>query len=597
MILVTTALEDTFPENNKEKILFLGEWCKLYSRRSFWSKFDSETLDYHWDDRGKLHADYVYLQELYEELIEELVTKLNEIHAVNHSARYWRILIGPWLGYFIHALFDRWFLLEQAIETKNITKCRVIKQNPMDVIPNDMEHFISIFIGDDWNEAIFAQLLEMYWSKSILIKKVQLKRINKVSVKSPWQSLRLKMKCIFKRWINCFNALLPGKGKYFFISTYLPLKVDVSLQMHFDQLPRLWQDFPVPVKNSNQKSRKWKLDGLEASSNRFSEVARKMIPMHIPTAYLEGYDALSKKAELLPRPHHPKVIFTSNAYSADDLFKAWAAKKTELKVPLVIGQHGGHFGMSPFSFHEEHQIKIATKWLSWGWSDPSRANILPIGMFKNFNTTVKYNPKGGALMVEAAIPRYSYHLYAVPVSRQWLDYFDDQQKFLKFLPNSLRSQILLRLYNRDYGWNQALRWRDDMPEVRIDPGHQNIVKLIRKSRLYISTYNATTYLEALNWNIPTIIFWNPEHWELKEEVKPYFDMLESVGIFHKTPQSAAKKMTEVWDKIENWWYSTEVQEARGKFIDQYAATSDDKLDLLKSALMESGKLSSGKIKI
>ena len=34
MLLVTTALEDTW--GTDEEILFLGEWCKLYDRKSMW---------------------------------------------------------------------------------------------------------------------------------------------------------------------------------------------------------------------------------------------------------------------------------------------------------------------------------------------------------------------------------------------------------------------------------------------------------------------------------------------------------------------------------------------------------------------------------
>jgi putative transferase (TIGR04331 family) len=34
-----------------EKILFLGEWCRLYREKSVWSKLDAETLPFHWDDR------------------------------------------------------------------------------------------------------------------------------------------------------------------------------------------------------------------------------------------------------------------------------------------------------------------------------------------------------------------------------------------------------------------------------------------------------------------------------------------------------------------------------------------------------------------
>ena len=45
----------------------------------------------------------------------EIAVRLNQIHGVNHSVRYWRILIGPWLGFFIQALFDRWTMLKHAI--------------------------------------------------------------------------------------------------------------------------------------------------------------------------------------------------------------------------------------------------------------------------------------------------------------------------------------------------------------------------------------------------------------------------------------------------------------------------------------------------
>ena len=34
---------------------------------------------------------------------------------------------------------------------------------------------------------------------------------------------------------------------------------------------------------------------------------------------------------------------------------------------------------------------------------------------------------------------------------------------------------------------------------------------MKESKIYVSTYNATTYLEAFAINIPTIIFWNPKH--------------------------------------------------------------------------------------
>jgi putative transferase (TIGR04331 family) len=90
----------------------------------------------------------------------------------------------------------------------------------------------------------------------------------------------------------------------------------------------------------------------------------------------------------------------------------------------------------------------------------------------------------------------------------------------------------------------------------------------------------------LTWNVPTLIFWDPRYFELRGQAEPYFDMLESVGIFHKTPKSAAQQMIKVWGDIESWWQSDEVQRVREIFINQYSATSDKTFELLRDELVE-----------
>ena len=576
MVLITTALQETFPKEINEKVLFLGEWCKIYIKKSVWEKFDSQTMTYHWNDREKLYTDYQSIQIIYEKILLELSSKLNQTHQVNYSLRYWRILIGPWLGFFIQTLFDRWFMLNTVFDNNQKYHCYVIKREPLSFVPNDMSHFQQWIITDDWNEVIYGQLIELCWINKINVTWIE--KIKQVPQSFVAKKIPIK-KYIKEKMLPFLNKLFIKDNNFFFISTYLPLKTELKLQMRLGQIPNLWKTQSSPIVKPCSKQRKWQLGSEKASD--FEEVLRKMIPMHIPTAYLEGYLILNKTVENMPWPKNPKSIFTSNSYLANDLFKAWAAKKTESNTLLVIGQHGGHFGMNPFSFHEEHQIKIADKWLSWGWHDKNRKNITPIGNLKAIGKQVNYSPKGVALMVGNAVPRYSHHLYAVPIASQHLDYFNDQEMFLSSLPIELRQQVLLRLHDSDYGWNQVDRWQDSMPEVNTDLGRKDIKQLMKKSRLYISTYNATTHLESLTWNIPTIMFWNPEHWELNEQAKPYFELLEKEGIFHTTPQSAAKKMIEIWDDVDGWWHSNEVQKARKVFIDQYARLPEEPLNLLQ----------------
>jgi len=106
----------------------------------------------------------------------------------------------------------------------------------------------------------------------------------------------------------------------------------------------------------------------------------------------------------------------------------------------------------------------------------------------------------------------------------------------------------------------------------------NISNQIRKSRIFVSTYNATTYLESFSMNIPTIIYWNVNHWELNNSAIPYFEALKRVGIFHATPESAALHINAIWDDVPKWWNSIEVRDAVEKFKNQFCHLSDNLVD-------------------
>jgi putative transferase (TIGR04331 family) len=581
--LITTADERTWPKDKNEPVLFLGEWCRRFSRRQVWRQMNAEIVPYHWDNRKKLYYDYKYIQSIYEKVLLELSEKLNQLHNTNHSLRYWRILLGPWLGYFIQMLFDRWYMLRYAIGEYDITRVYIKKRSKYSVVPNDMENFQQLFAEDDWNEAIYSQLLKAYWSDQLEIIEVSNGLQQRVTAAPKGNGVRALLMKLIERFLLKFGGRTSKSDNYFFISPYLPLTMEFKLQINLSQFPRKWSSQKCPKSNINLEMRRWSLGGGEQISDDFFDIVRNFVPKHLPEVYLGGYRTLLQVSDKLQWSVAPKVMFTSNSYIGDDIFKSFASEKIEQGSVLVIGQHGGNFGMNTFAFHEEHQIEIADKWLSWGWSDLNRPQIVPTGCLKTMGgRAVKHDPLGDALMVGITLPRYSYHLYACPISRQWLDYFQDQKHFLEALPEGLRNRVLLRLYHIDYGWDQVERWKDTDLNVRYDVGKKNIRELIKKSRLYIATYNATTYLETFSWNIPTIMFWNPEHWELNNDAKPYFDLLKKAGVFHENPEGAAHQMVKVWDDVDAWWESDTVQSARKLFCEKYANTPKKPLKLLKT---------------
>ncbi len=582
--LVTTALEETWPADDMP-VLFLGEWCRLYERKSSWEERDAVVAPYHWDDRQKLHRDYLYLQKLYEELLRELATQLNALHRLDHSLRYWRILVGPWLGYFIQMLFDRWSMLGHVLRENEIVGVQVLHNPEGQQVPNDMGAFLPMFISESWNESIYGQILD--WL-GVPVKKVAKKNLALPGVGRTGQvSAKHRIKPRLARVASHLSGMLCREDEYFFISSYLGIEQDLRLQAKLGQLPKLWRPVAVPECPFEPDARLWQL-GSAANNDEFASLARTLITRQIPKAYLEGYRALVSLSENLPWPQKPQAIFTSNSFSGEDVFKAWAAQKVESGTPLVIGQHGGNYGMALWGFTEDHQIAIADHFLTWGWNEPASSNVTPVGNIKGFaRTTVSSDSAGVALMVEMALPLQSYHMYSVPVSAgQWLSYFDDQCRFVEALPADLRAKLLVRLYPSDFGHRQRQRWQACFPNIQLDNGIQPMDRQLTKTRVYISTYNSTTYLESLSLNFPTIMFWNPKHWELRDSALPYFEKLKSVGIFHETPEGAARQMAAVWHDVPGWWHSDLVQTIRQDFCERYAHIPEKPLDVMATLFRE-----------
>jgi len=577
--LITTALEETWTD--REPVLFLGEWCRRYSRKCRWSRMDAEVLPYHWDDRGKLYADYQYLLDFYERLLQDLTVQLNQIHGVDHTLRYWRILIGPWLGWFTQMLFDRWTSIQQAVSHCELSGTIVLANKENVMVPNDMAEFIREFCRDGWNHYLYAASLQES-TKVHCIKQVPHTEGVANAPAIPWkQQIKRTLVASYAR----AASVLTRDRDAFFLATYLPLHHELRLQLRLGQVPQLWRS-PPPIQVAGAGGqRQWNVIGENRST--FEACARVLIPRQIPTAYLEGYAQLVAQTADLRWPKQPELIWTSNSYNRDDVFKAWAAEKVEQGSPLVIGQHGGHYGMGLWSFAEDHETAISDCYLSWGWSEPGQPKVKPVGQLKcKRPLRIRHAEQPRALLVTAALPRYSYWIYSVVVSRQWLDYFDDQCAFVQNLPQSIRDALTVRLYPQDYGWDQVARWRDRFPDVLLDEGQSNIKALIRQSRLYISTYNATTYLESLTMNVPTVIYWNPKHWELRDSAVPYFEDLKGVDIFHETPESAARHVAAVWDDVDAWWTGPAVRAVLERFKARYCHLPDNLLDRIEHALRE-----------
>lgn len=584
--LVTTALEETWPADGVP-VLFLGEWCRLYSRKVRWLTMDAEVMPYHWDNREKLFADYQYLQEFYERLLRDLAQRLNEIHGVNHGLRHWRILVGVWLGHFIQVLFDRWTCIQQAANGADSLHTSVLKGTQAGLVPNDMNEFNRLFHDDSWNHHIYKEILRRYTKIPCADKQINEGRAAKLppTLISARSFLRgLIKRIILPVYLKLSSSLVRSKDALI-ASTYIGRLNEMCLQLRLGQIPQIYRAAKTVPQTIDDTRRTWSLEGESRSA--FETFARDMVPKQIPILYLEGYEALMKQAESQGWPKYPKVIWTSNAFFSDEVFKAAMVKMTETGTPLIIGQHGGHYGIGRWNSSEEHELSISDCYFSWGWTDPKYQHINPIGKLKptSFLDRTHIAPHR-ATLVTCTLQRYSGSMISSFMSSQYLNYLQDMFIFVAHLPETIKNSLTVRLFPSDEGWGQAERWRDNCGDIKLDSGHSDMGTLMAESKIYISTYNATTYLESFSMGVPTVIFWNPDHWELRDAAIPYFEELKGVGIFHESPVSAARHCAAIWDDVEAWWQSVEVQSIIQKFCHQYARRPVNMLDKIETAVRD-----------
>ena len=571
MFLITTADQRFWKTDGK--ILFLGEWCKIYNQKNIWSGLDHKVLSYHWDDRGKLYHDYIYLDDVYERYLKLLSAKLNDLHHVNYSDRYWRIVIGPWLYYFVEILYDRYLSIKEATNSGLVTDTWICSKNIEKWVPNDFKVFQGWFLSDEYNQYLYSRIIESLGELPFSFSEIENISPSEMTQNADFEP---RIKHIGRKLLEIYGKYLPSRwNQVVFVTSYLSTLDLIRLQLSLKQMPYPVSPTILPEDVPAKPSMRKKLI-LNEGLNEYESILDRLIVEQIPKAYIEGYANLNETS-LDAYPAKPKAIFTANAYNSDIGFKMWAAYQVEKGVPLLGTQHGGHYGSNLWSASESHQINVCDRYYTWGWQNTGSSKTIPFstGKFSKVQKMIKPNPAGKILLVTTSLPRYSYWMYSAPVGAQILDCLGDQYHFVQSISPEVHEHLLVRLYPYDYGWNEASRWKDECPSLNLYQGRKSLNQQLKESRLFIGTYNATTYLETFSADFPTILFWDPKHWELRPSAMPYFDMLREAGILHDTPESAAKKVNEIYNDPQSWWDQSEVQEAKDEFCHQFARTSDN----------------------
>jgi len=566
MFLATTANHHYWDKN--QKILFLGEWCRIYNQKSIWSKVAHEVLPSPWNDTEQFDKHYSYLQTVQEKYLEILTLNLNKIHGEKHSNRYWRIILGPWLIHFVGATYDRYLSIRKAAETNLITNTWLPPFRQGKWIPQNFESYLGWSADDNFNLHLIGRIIVQLNNIPYEFKELPpLPALNSKEVfnKQVWA------KNIIKSFLRAISRLTPAHNNRIVVcSLKLKLWDLVKLQACLGQFPYFRAPLVEPNKFSvNEPMRK----SLKVSQgeNEFENLLEDLMIELMPKAYLEGFNDLRNRA-IKAFPKKPKIILSGACYF-DDALKIWVADQTSKNTKLILSQVGGGFNTWKFNTFETHQYKTCDKYFTSGHSENKKMICMSQSFLIKASRNLKPNPKGAIIAITHSAPRYNtsvdHALNNLLPARNIME----QNRFLKKVSPEVFQILYYRLYPSEMGWDERKRLADAFPNLKTYQGPQPLEKQLRKSRLAILFLNSTVFLQTIAINFPTILCFNPVRSPLVVSAEPYFNELRRVKILHESPESAATWINSIYKNPSSWWASAETQKVRKQFCNEFVRTS------------------------
>lgn len=573
--LATTAISDFWITS--KNLILLGDWCKTNNT----DILDNSNTKYQVMPSPYLHDDATgiasrEIREIYECLLPQLANKLNLVHQLQLSERSWRIIVGPWLLFYICSVYDRLNHINQAVELYGDFES-ITLANSCFITPIDTLDAVSNLKNDFYNLQIFTKILN--------IKKVNTAKKVHVADKSALRRNSLLSQLISFISINTNKLISKFRRSVYFRYSYFPKQTELNLFIrNFGKVLFSWHHETqlLQVDDLNTQKRNL-LSDLHSGNTDFDFCFNQMLPEDLPLCFIENFDRVRSNAGYY-YPKKIKKILSANAWYWDESFKYWSALSAQNGALLYGIQHGGVYGSYQYNMSEQHELSFVDKYYSWGWQS-STDKIKPLPATKLTRSIKSKASKSlrKILWVGTYNNRYFLEYSFFPYLSR--NYIEDQVAFIR----NIRADAINQIVHRPHAEAISLGYLDQLKEASqhlpLELWNVNFKKSLESCSLFVSDHNSTTFLEALSLNIPTILFWNVNSIELKDSAKPYYNALVEQGILFSSGEDAAKAINSILDDIEGWWSATSRQAAVKSFCNEFCNTSEKAMSIWEKEIL------------
>lgn len=575
MFLATTALNEFWDTN--QKILFLGDHCKLFDSKEENISLESHTMPPFWHSSVQVEDAITVCKLIYQKFLPLLTDQLNILHGEEQSEHYYHIILGNWLEGYIQQYYDKFYSIQKVLDTCGVAKEKLFTytlNSHRDYIPSEIYDYFEATVTDEYALQLYSyviRFLQIPHSDKALKQPIDNKRpivkkfrsnVSRV-IRSSIFKMTYLINSILQDQQILISALVFKENSFFnHLKLWIMSKAKIVIDdFSYQRLAHHKTDF------TKRKEISTFLQNNHYES-LFETFLSTRIAYDLPVIFLENFQNFKNT---LPLKSFDKtaMLITMNNLHMNMKYKFVLAENYQ-RVKHIAIQHGSGYGIDFYNNPEAYETSVSDKFFTWGWRRNDKT--IPLPQPKN---NIRYEcTQQTILFIINEMPRYVYRLHFYPMSNQYLRSLNSAMNFFDQIQD--HTHILVRSYPlHALKWFTNERLEEKFPDLKFDDFKTSYNARLKEAKIIISNHLGTTFLEALEANIPILIFIDPDIYTFSAETKIYIQALENANIVHYSASSAASFFNSISHDIHAWWYAEETQKSIKLFNQHYIFTSSD----------------------
>lgn len=573
--LVLTGMEETWPAE-PENALFLGPWCFAFRKEASNLLHGFSLGESPWAGSecvARLRVAGQYLEDLRERLMVPIGHALNDHYGLNKSQRFWSPILAYWFHSWLGIVYDRFLHLEALASGNERFSVKICRSFGSGQIAQNPDAFYKRWHTHEFNWCLFSEILQnLHFEYFELIPvNTALTCYHTSSIEQSQGGESPRPASVLGQIKDTIRSILSWRGA----SSILihPVHIQAYRMSEEDAKDIVWQA-SRPVRQpdpeiqtagaSDRNALENHLEQTFSPQGRFETLASGLLHHHFPESF---YRLSLRKSAVLTG-----IRITSGGFGVEE------AETIEAGGFVYCQQHGGGYGNYAAFPMAAAEYTSPTGFITWGWTShtPYKAKFYPLPDPELSRLPQHVMGAGTELVfLSTEHPAYNYRLHSALLAHTHAVHMKAKITFINALTTGVKSELVYRGYAHDYGHADRQITKDQTGITRFwEWGDEDPRPRFCQSRLMVIDHLATALIDNLVMNCPTVAFWNEDIFAICEEAEPYFKDLRSVRILFQDPAEAAAHVNGVWDSVQEWWCSDEVQQARKGFCRQFGRTSD-----------------------